>query len=152
MQYPVCIEPLSHLLCNEGQHSKLQYFTNEVAMNFDLLERQRLIDGEILAQEPTVDFAFGISEENTKRHPRLVLVEVKLNVENANNIKRNVINDKFIHSIDLLNPIANTPIYDYKYIVVTKRIQLEMKKKQCFTHNDKVKIVTVRDLYLEFWQ
>lgn len=107
--YPNCIQDFNTLLINEGYVSSTTLFDNsEVVLNLDAVEALIALAEDNRNRNSSMDFTFGIAnKEATSR--MMVLVELRLNYVNPNNLKREKLEDKVAGSLLALTSII--PIY-----------------------------------------
>lgn len=116
-----CLQNINTLIINEGFVGTIPLFTNtEIVINLDEAERIMAIEvGRPLNR--SMDMAFGLSNENSTNE-RILMVELRLNYHNPNNLNRTEIEEKVNGSSLLLNDIP--PIYKL-YIFIFKTEQLQ---------------------------
>src|SRR5258705_12834405 len=82
--YPVCLEEFNVVIVREGYVGAIPFFTNsEEVINCDTLEIEISKAAGNPALNSSMDVAFGISDTN---NAELVLVEIRLNYTNPNNV------------------------------------------------------------------
>lgn len=93
-----CIKQITIVLLREGWKSKAGLFSeNQTVIDLDLLE-ECLSKKQKRDKLPSMDIAFGVELHN--REKNLLLVELKLNVSNPNNLDLTDLKDK-IHGSKL---------------------------------------------------
>lgn len=85
------------ILQQEGYKNKKCPFDQEVALNLDQVE---ILSRKGTLRDKTVDFVVGLEKD------WLLLVEAKLDVENVENITKNI-HEKIKHSLDILKSNIN---------------------------------------------
>jgi hypothetical protein len=147
---PDCIEDISALLLKEG-HITLFAFTNdEVVLNLDCVETLLALKG-VRDKRKSMDMTFGIANDD-RSVQLMVLVELKLNHLNPNNVKRDFLEQKVIESTAVLS----NSIHIYaNYIFLFRSDRKEEAKNRFFRMNPKIPneylVMDVEELYDTFF-
>lgn len=115
--YPICQELLNIIFHTEGCKETL--FSFETGLNLDKVETERC-KGKA-SREATMDLALGVSNEGKSK--QMLLVEMKFNSKQPQNISKKEIDSKIKHAIDLLS--QEVPIAERKIVLFgDKQIQV----------------------------
>jgi hypothetical protein len=118
--YPNCLEKIDDIIFREGYIGALPFFSNsEVAINCDIAERQVATSSGRTIFDRSMDMAFGISDVNSNQS-EMVLVELRLNYINPNNLNRKELVEKMNGTTGVLQtsvPIHNQIIFVFESIV-----------------------------------
>ena len=135
LTYSDCIEDINALLVKEGHITPPLTFTNaEVVLNLDCVEaRLALIQGN-KDKNKSMDLTFGIAN-NDRSIQLMVLVELKLNNSNPNNVRRDHLAEKVAGSFLSLTKVI--PIYA-NYIFIFQIDRKEEAKSRFFRMNPKI--------------
>lgn len=139
--HPTClanltiIEDFNTLLAGEGHIGLTAAFTNgEVVLNLDSLETLIAIAHGNRAKTRSMDCTFGISNDD-RSIQLMVLVELKLNHQNPNNVNRAHLEEKVAGSVSALTDII--PIYA-NYIFIFRSDRKEEAKNRFFRMNPRI--------------
>jgi hypothetical protein len=121
VKYNTFLESLEHLIRREGYSNPANLFINgEIVLDLDQTEK---FVAEVEGRLPnkSMDFAMGIKNHSATRRS-ILLVELRLNYNNPNNLDRKEIVGKVEGSVNLLSPYI--PVYgEYIFIFRTEKIQ-----------------------------
>jgi hypothetical protein len=117
--YNACLQELNQLIVNEGYLGTIPLFkNNEIVINPDKAEK-------IIAKKAgrrrnkSMDMAFGLSNSDSSIR-EMLMVELRLNYRNPNNLNREELEGKVAGSILVL---ANIPQIHNRYIFIFKTNQ-----------------------------
>lgn len=117
-----CLKSINHLIVSEGYIGQDSLFENdEVVLDMDYAEAIIAAKENRLKKNKSMDLAFGIRNiESTKI--KMLMVELRLNYNNPNNLNRQEIEEKVAGTRENLSHYP--PIYN-QYIFVFKTEQLQ---------------------------
>lgn len=129
------IEDFNTLLTAEGHHASIAAFTNgEVVLNLNTVETLIAISQGNRPKTKSMDCCFGIAN-NDRSIQLMVLVELKLNHQNPNNVNRAHLEAKVAGSVSALTNII--PIYA-NYIFLFRTDRKEEAKSRFFRMNPRI--------------
>jgi len=129
------VEDFNTLLNAEGHVTSIAAFTNgEVVLNLDAVETLIAIAQGNRAKTKSMDCSFGIAN-NGRSIQLMVLVELKLNHQNPNNVNRAHLEEKVAGSVSALTNII--PIYA-NYIFIFRTDRKEEAKSRFFRMNPRI--------------
>jgi len=132
--HKICLTDFNALLIVEGHISPVPPFTNnEIVLNLDCVETLLAIAAN-RNKNRSMDCAFGIANDD-KSVQLMVLVELKLNHQNPNHVKREQLEEKVGGSISALTNVI--PIYA-NYIFLFRSDRKEEAKNRFFRMNPKI--------------
>lgn len=148
IQFGEEVELLNIIFRSEGCTTKL--FESEKAINLDKVESAKC-RRERRSPQSTMDLTIGISRN--ERNHQMLLVELKLNVGNPNNISEKEIKAKIQNSINILG--QETPINSNK-IIIFKDNQSKLAKSlitRLFGHplRSSIQIKTAKEFLDEYF-
>ncbi|WP_455954944.1 hypothetical protein [Alistipes shahii] len=112
--HPNCRCAIHKIIIDEGGCDKVKVFGDEPVINIDAVERC-LAMREKREQRPTMDIAFGVSED--RRNRGIVLIDFKYRHKSFKRISKNDLMDKVQGAIDIL---GNTPCIMPPYLFVVQ--------------------------------
>ncbi|MGE9310139.1 hypothetical protein ACLOAU_00715 [Niabella sp. CJ426] len=131
---PHCVNDFNDLLSAEGYIASQQLFNmGEVVLNLDCVEATCAAAAG-LERAKSMDLAFGISDLK-KECQLMVLVEIRLNYQNPNNVRRDKLHEKVLGSIAALG--SHLPIYA-NYIFVFREDKKQEARNRFFRMNPKI--------------
>jgi hypothetical protein len=130
--YSDCLQNINHILFNDSQdcHGYIvpNFENNEIVINLDDVETKLTNDLGRLEKNMSMDLAFGLSNSDSTNQ-EMLMVELRLNYLNPNNLKKEKIDGKVTGSILALG--NHTPIHE-KYIFIFKTNQVAEAKNRLF--------------------
>lgn len=139
------IDYIKCILQNEGYKNKKDIFTNEIALNLDMVEIS-LKKGTL--RDKTVDFVVGLDQD------WLLLVEAKLKVDNVENITKSIF-DKIRHSMDILKSNLNYIHSESVVIILLKDQNFQQQsnrlRKLLLARTPDIKPLRVCDFYKNYF-
>lgn len=117
-----CLEDINTLICKEGYSGPSPLFTNsELVINMDCAEALLSNPSKKIQKNKSMDMAFGITNESSTKI-QMLMVELRLNYNNPNNLNREEIEGK-VNGTSLI--LANIPPIYKRYIFIFKTEQLQ---------------------------
>lgn len=142
-----CLEYIRDILRSENHRGKYCPFNEEIALNLDKVEiLQKQKSGA--ERESTVDFVVCLEND------WLLLVEAKLDVDNVDNIRKDIY-DKIAHSKMMLQSCDNYCHMEDVVVVLLKDKDFQERynrlRRQLIAKNFNVKPFRVCDFYNEYF-
>jgi hypothetical protein len=136
-EYFSCLENINLLIERESRDCKNcvipTFEKNEIVLNLDAVESTKK-DHLRIPRNKTMDMAFGLKDFNENIN-EFIIVELRLNYQNPNNLNKELIDGKVNGSIELLN---NHLAIHSKFIFVFKTNQIKEAENRLFRMIPKV--------------
>jgi hypothetical protein len=120
--HPTSIEDFNNLLAKEGYTETTTLFNSqEIVLNLDTVEALIALNEGNRNRNSSMDITFGIADTNLA-NKMMVLVELRLNYTNPNNLKREKLEDKVAGSLLALTTVI--PVYpDFIFVFQSDKTQ-----------------------------
>lgn len=140
-----CLQPILAILKEENYKEKICPFTDQIALNLDKVE---ILCKKGTIREKTVDFVVGLEKD------WLLLVEVKLDVENMDNIVK-CIKEKIEHSKVVLQSCENYIHCENSVVVLLNNNRFQERsnrlRRSLISINPHIKPYRVCDFYQQYF-
>lgn len=137
------------ILRREHYKGKACPFTGEMALDLDKVELLSKKGKKGTVMDKTVDFAVCLDDD------WLLLVEAKLDVDNAVNISKDEICGKIRHSQDILMSCCNFKHFEKKVVVLLKEKNYQQNynrlRRSLMPRNPNVAPLTVKKFYSDYF-
>lgn len=138
-RFPQCVELLNDLLYKEGYEDQDMFDGSTVVINLDTVEALLAIEEDNRNRERSMDFFMGLVN-TANNNSFIVLVELKLNVKNPNNLQRENLQEKVNHSISITS--SDIPLY-HNFIFIFQQKIKEQARSRLFRMNPQVPITYI---------
>jgi hypothetical protein len=123
--YPACLEKLNDIIVRDGYDGTMPFFeNNEVAINCDSVEKYDAKAEGRKEFNKSMDIAFGISNA---MQAEMLLVELRLNYVNPNNLDRKVLVEKMNGTLGVIK--SSVPIHNKTIFVFTSSVKAEARNR-----------------------